>query len=328
MISVTASGPLNTVQDLGREGYRHLGVSLGGAMDSLALRIGNLLLGNAEGAAGIEVQTFPFSLEFTAAGAFALTGADCRAQLDGRLLLPWWAYSVRAGQRLTLDRPVRGARAYLSIRGGVDVPLVLDSRGTALRGNFGGFGGRPLQKGDYLAAVAAPVLSLPADGIGVLPPEIALADLFPRGADGTQVVRAIPSGEHDLFVDVATSFWGQSWKISAQSDRTGYRLAGTPMVARETVEMRSYGLMPGIIQVPPAGEPIIQLSDANTAGGYPKVAGVIEADLWQLGQARVGSRLRFQPANVEQALAVEAGVDAYVGRLAQRLRLVGITSDA
>lgn len=328
MILVTATGPLNTVQDLGREGYRHLGVSLGGAMDSLALRLGNLLLGNAEGAAGIEIQTFPFSLEFTSAGAFALTGADCRAQLDGRPLLPWWAHPIRAGQRLTMDRPVRGARTYLCIRGGVDVPLVLDSRSTALRGNFGGFCGRPLQEGDHLAAAAAPALLLPADGIGVLPPEVALADLFPRGTDGTLVVRAIPSGEHNLFVDVASNFWGQSWKISAQSDRTGYRLAGTPLVAREIVEMRSYGLMPGIIQVPPAGEPIIQLSDANTAGGYPKVAGVIEADLWRLGQARVGGRLRLQPADVEEALAVEAGVGAYLERLAQRLRLVGITSDA
>lgn len=328
MIRVTASGPLNTVQDLGREGYRHLGVSLGGAMDSLALRLGNLLLGNAEGAAGIEIQTFPFSLEFTDAGAFALTGADCHAQLDDRPLLPCWVHPVRAGQRLTLERPVRGARAYLCVGGGVDVPLVLNSRSTALRGNFGGFGGRSLQAGDQLAAGVAPALSLPVEGIGVIPPEVALADLFPRGADGTLVIRAIPSGEHDLFVDVATSFWGQSWKISAQSDRTGYRLAGTPLVAREPLEMRSYGLMPGIVQVPPAGEPIIQLSDANTAGGYPKVAGVIEADLWRLGQARVGSRLRLQPANVGEALAVEAGIGDYLGRLTQRLRLVGITSDA
>lgn len=319
MIEILATGALNTVQDLGREGYRDIGVSLSGAMDPLALRIGNLLLGNAQGCAALELQTFPVTLAFTTDGCISLTGADCRARLDGRLLPPWWALPVKAGQRLELGYPRSGARAYLGVRGGFDVPLVLGSRSTALRGHFGGLGGRPLHRGDRLASLPAPALSLPKEGLGVAPPEVALGGLFPRLDDGTLLLRAIPAGEHDLFEAVAEGFWNQTWKISAQSDRTGFRLSGTPLVAKRPMEMRSYGLMPGIVQVPPAGEPIIQLSDANTAGGYPKVAGVIEVDLWRLGQARIGSGIRLQPADTGVALDVEQGLDDYLSGLRRQL---------
>ncbi|MFT3690898.1 biotin-dependent carboxyltransferase family protein [Paenirhodobacter sp.] len=322
MIEILATGPLNTVQDLGRFGYRNIGVTTSGAMDPLALRAGNILLGNAEGAAGIEVQTFPFRLRFAEDGAVAITGADCRPVLDGVPLPPWWALPVRAGQVLELTAPVSGARCYLTVAGGIDVPVVLGSRSTALRGDFGGLDGRALQPGDRLACGAS-ACRLPPGGLGVVPPETALAAHFPeRDESGTLILRALHSGEHDLFGRDAERFWTQEWKISAQSNRTGYRLSGTPIHPDAPVEMRSHGLVPGVVQVPPAGEPIIQMSDANTAGGYPKIAGVIEIDLWRLGQARIGSRIRLKRVDTATVLAAEQAVEAWLSDIRHTAAMV------
>lgn len=323
MIEIVETGPLNTVQDLGRPGYRNIGVTASGAMDPLALRIGNILVGNAPEAAGIEVQTFPFRLRFAERAAFAVTGADCRAKLDGADLPPWWAATAEAGQVLELFPPLRDARAYVSLGGGVDVTPVMGSRSTSLRGGFGGLDGRVLATGDRIATGAAADIFLPKGGFGVVPPAVALKDVFPVAEGGALVIRALPAGEHDLFGADAERFWSQPWKISARSDRTGYRLSGDPIHPTETVEMRSHGVVPGVIQVPPVGEPIVQMSDANTAGGYPKIAGVIEADLWRLGQARIGSMLRFVPATHAEAKAVETALAAYVEDIRQTARLVG-----
>ncbi|WP_437883418.1 biotin-dependent carboxyltransferase family protein [Pseudomonas sp. LRF_L74] len=312
MIEIITTGPQNTVQDLGRPDYRNIGVATSGAMDSLALRVGNLMLGNAQNLAGLELQTFPVRLRFDEPTVIALTGADCRATLDGRDLLPWWAMPVAAGQVLELSYPRKGARAYLCVAGGIEVPLVMGSRSTALRGGFGGFEGRPLQSGDQLGWGSHESSRLPAAGFGVQPPSQALADAFGHDEQGNVLLRAIPAGEYGLFEQDRERFWGQPWKISAQSNRTGYRLAGEPLAAQKTLEMRSYGLVPGVVQVPPGGEPIIQLSDANTAGGYPKIAGVIDADLWRLGQAAIGSRVRFVEATPQMAIEAEQALDEYL----------------
>ncbi|WP_343552248.1 biotin-dependent carboxyltransferase family protein [Pantoea sp.] len=315
MIEIEQSGALNTVQDLGRFNFRHIGVSVSGAMDPLALRAGNVLLGNEENAAAIEVQLFPFRLRFLQDSSIAVTGADCRATLDGAPLPPWWGCGVRAGQVLELRYPRSGARGYVCIAGGIDVPLVLGSRSTALRGGFGGMEGRPLQRGDRLALGPSRGPALPLSGIGIEPPDSALRDYFPRNRAGEIQLRAIPSGEYALFAADAARFWQQSWQISNQSNRTGYRLTGDPIFPSETVEMRSYGLIPGIVQVPPGGEPIIQLSDANTAGGYPKIAGIIEQDLWRLGQLLPGQSIQLIQSDAHEAIAIEHQVACWLDRL-------------
>ncbi|HEY0208856.1 biotin-dependent carboxyltransferase family protein [Acerihabitans sp.] len=315
MIEVMATGPLNTVQDLGRTGFRHIGVSVSGAMDSLALRAGNILLGNDENAAGIEIQLFPFRVRFLAATSIAVVGADCRAQLDGVDLPPWWGCPVRAGQQLELRFPRQGARGYLCVAGGIDVPVVMGSRSTALRGGFGGLEGRPLKKGDRLSPGATACPPLPPEGLGIAPPSVALGGVFPQTPDGVIQLRAIPSGEYELFAADAKRFWSQHWTVSTHSNRTGYRLSGQPLHPSKAVEMRSYGLMPGVVQVPPAGEPIIQLSDANTAGGYPKIAGIIEEDLWRLGQTLPGKNIQLVPSDVREAIAVAVEIDAYLNQL-------------
>lgn len=325
MIEIVETGPLNTIQDLGRPGYRNIGVTGSGAMDPLALTIGNILVGNAPEAAGIEVQTFPFRLRFTGRRVFAVTGADSRATLDGLKLPPWWAADAEEGQVLELLTPLRDARAYVSLAGGVDVAPVMGSRSTSLRGSFGGLCGRALAAGDKVATGATEPLFLPKGGFGVVPPAVVLKEIFPVSEDGALLIRALPAGEHDLFGADAERFWNQPWKISARSDRTGYRLSGDPIHPTDAVEMRSHGVVPGVIQVPPAGEPIVQMSDANTAGGYPKIAGAVEADLWRLGQARIGAMLRFVPSSHAEAKALEKALAAYVEDVRQTARLVGQT---
>ncbi|WP_342754198.1 biotin-dependent carboxyltransferase family protein [Pantoea sp. MBD-2R] len=317
MIEIIKSAALNTVQDTGRSGFRHMGVSVSGAMDPLALRAGNILLGNDENAACLEIQIFPFSVRFLTDTSIAITGADCRARLDDRDLPPWWGCSVKKGQQLTLQFPRGGARSYLCVAGGIDVPQVMGSRSTALRGSFGGYKGRALETGDRLPVGLSSAAALPAAGIGIEPPTVAMAHAFPVSSDGVVQLRAIPAGEYALFAADHARFWQQRWQVSRQSNRTGYRLSGEPIFPAETIEMRSYGLVPGIVQVPPAGEPIIQLSDANTAGGYPKIAGVIEEDLWRLGQIQPGQWLQLVKSEAGEAIVVAKEIERWLTKVRQ-----------
>jgi len=319
MIEILSDGGLASVQDLGRFGAYRWGVGRAGAMDRPALVAGNILLGNPDDAAGIEVQVFPFELRFDAGLAFALSGADCGATLDGLPLLPWASARARAGQVLRLGHPRggrwRGARACLTVEGGIDVPPVLGSRSTQLRGAVGGLEGRHLRRGDRLAAGS------PGDGAvlaGAVPPGLAL----PLAAGGLPAVRAMRAAEHDAFAPEAlAAFWGDPWRITPQSDRYGYRLAGPALATRAPLELRSHGIVPGVVQVPQGGQPIVQMCDAQTAGGYPKIATVIEADLWRLGQMPIGTRFRLIEVGRDAALAAEADLAAWTGRLR---RLVGL----
>jgi biotin-dependent carboxylase-like uncharacterized protein len=317
MIEVLSKGALNTVQDLGRYGYRKIGVSVAGAMDNLALAAGNLLLGNHPNCAGIEVTIFPFRVRFHASTRIAVTGADCAADLDGEPLLPWWAAVAKRGQVLSLSTPARGCRAYLVLRGGVDVPVVLNSRSTDLKAKFGGHEGRSLKKGDRLALLANDRDFGPDPlkaGCGVEPPHVA----FPLSdsREGTVAVRVIPAAEYEKFPEEGRAqFWDDPWRITPESNRQGYRLAGFPLPMSGHSEMLSYGLVPGTIQVPPSGQPIIQMSDANTSGGYPKIGTVIEADMWRLAQARLTDNLRFVQTSIPEAIAALAAERAWLQKI-------------
>lgn len=318
MIEILDAGPLASVQDLGRAGYLRYGVGSSGAMDRLALQAGNILLGNAGDEAAVEIQAFPFRARFERETAFAVTGGDCAASLDGAPLPPWWASRARAGAVLTLNPPRRGARAYLTVSGGIDVPLVLGSRSTQFRGAFGGHEGRNLRSGDRLGVGEGRWRPADAAGVGVEPPDVGLAAEWapPDLPAGTTAVRVLAAGEYELFTEEAIrDFWGTGWKISSQSNRAGYRLAGHALSFARRVEMRSHGIVPGVVQVPPSGQPIIQLSDAHTAGGYPKIGTVIEADLWRLGQVPLGTRLRFVPVDYQGALAALRETEAWLESL-------------
>jgi biotin-dependent carboxylase-like uncharacterized protein len=315
VIEILTSHALNTIQDLGRIGARRFGVSTSGAMDPVAVAAGNALLGNEAGAASIEVQTFPFRLRFGAESAFALTGVDCNAVLAGRAVPPWWCMRAKAGDVLTLAAPRRGARAYLTFEGGIDLPRVLGSRSTHIRAGFGGLDGRPLQQGDVVPISQTQHEAVGRFDFGAVPPDVAIAG--PNASeDGVLRVRVMRAGEYDLFSDdMQEVFWSTNWKISLNSDRGGYRLTGAELTLPAPVEMRSHGVIAGVVQVPPSGEPIIQMSDANTAGGYPKMAAVIQADLWRLGQARPGSRIAFSEVDYQEAVAAMTPVNDYIAGL-------------
>lgn len=322
MIEILSTSALATVQDLGREGALRWGVGTSGAMDPLALATGNILLGNDDGAAGIEVPVFPFRVRFHTDAAFAVTGADVDARLDDWPLLPWSAVLARAGQVLHLGLPRRGSawpasRAYLCLAGGVDVPAVLGSRSTQLRGAFGGLEGCALRRSDRLP-IGAAAGDLPADGLGLVPAALSL----PLQVDGLPAMRVLPAAEYSHYTESSRkAFWAEPWKITAQSDRYGYRLDGRPLEAVVAVEMRSHGIVPGVIQVPPGGQPIVQMRDAQPSGGYPKLGTVIEADLWRLGQAPIGSRVRFIKCDWDTALAALAETQRW---LDEARRLVGL----
>lgn len=329
MIEILSATALATVQDLGRDGYLRYGVGTSGAMDHIALATANILLGNPENSAAIEIPVFPFQVRFLEDITFALTGADAQADLDGMAVPPWWTLQAKKGQVLSLNTPKHGARCYLALAGGVDVPIVLGSRSTQLRGEFGGFCGRTLHQGDVVGAMQSTervnlFAELPAAGFGVEPPEFALplGDSESISQATRTFVRVLPAAEYECYEDASQqAFWSQDWKVTSQSDRYGYRLAGEALVPKRTLEQRSHGIVPGVIQVPHSGQPIIQLRDAQPSGGYPKIGTVIEADLWRLGQARPGTWLHFVQTTYEEAVSALDTNRAYLDKVGSLAKL-------
>jgi biotin-dependent carboxylase-like uncharacterized protein len=301
MIEILSTGGLSTVQDQGRFGYRRFGVGVSGALDTLAATVGNAMLGNAPSCAFIEIVLFPFRVRFAADCRIAVTGADALAAVDGVPICPWWSLPVRAGQVLSLQAPRAGSVAYLCIEGGIDVANVLGSRSTDLKAGFGGFQGRTLRKGDRLTwcAPSSGHVTERARGFGVRPP--ASSPLQNGGGAATRV-RVLPAAEWESFTDEAHAlFLGTEWKISPNSNRIGVRLEGPALRARRNLEMLSHGIVPGVIQIPPSGLPIVMQCDAQTSGGYPKIATVIEADQWRIAQTPLGGRVRFEVATLAEA---------------------------
>ncbi|MFG1270734.1 5-oxoprolinase subunit C family protein [Xanthobacter versatilis] len=328
MIEILSSTELVTVQDAGRRDLRRFGVGAAGALDVLALNVGNTLVGNAHDAAAIELLASPLTLRFTIDTAFAITGADAGAKLAGSPVPPWWTMTAPAGAELVLRPGQRGLSTYIAFAGGICVPLVLGSRSTDVKTGFGGLNGRPLAAGDRLslgdAAMAAPAAGGP--GFGVKPSQAALPAALPLGA-GMTALRALPAAQHELFSQEARAiFWESDWTVRPDSNRMGLRLAGPDLVPQQRQELLSHGILPGVVQVPPSGQPIIQASDANTCGGYPKMAVVIGADLWRLGQLRPGGTLRFvrvEPADAMAALEEQRSYLASVARAAAIARQLG-----
>lgn len=315
-IEVLRAGPLASVQDLGRAGLMRQGVCQAGAMDPVALRIANILLGNPETAAGIEITGTAFALRFHGACSFALTGADAMARLEGREVPPCWAMTARAGEVLTLSSPATGLRSYLAVAGGIAVEPVLGSRSTDLKSGFGGVDGRGLRAGDMLPVGQGGACLGREGGFGVALP----ADLRAGGPADVTTLRVLPAAELDWLDTAAQAeFWSADWRVAPESNRMGLRLAGPHLAPRQPRELLSHGIMPGVVQLPPGGQPIIQVCEANTCGGYPKLGVVIGPDAWRLGQARIGGAIRFvrvAEAEVAGLAALQAAALAEIRRAA------------
>ena len=267
-------------------------------MDRFALQAANRLVANPPDAAAIEITAGGARFELLAPLLLAVTGADFGTTLDDALVPAWTTLYARSGQELRFGQRQQdwGARAYLSVGGGIDVPLVLGARDTNLAGAFGGFHGRPLRGGDSLAGGAAHYDTLPLSGRAwpawARPPYAA-----------QPLLRVLPGPHLDLFaVDALPAMCAGSWQIEPQSNRMGYRLAGTALPPVESGSVSSHGVVPGTLQVPPDGVPILLMADAQPTGGYPIIAVVIGADLPLAAQLLPGDQLRFVLTTVEQAV--------------------------
>lgn len=310
MIEILAAGPVTSVQDLGRVEFRAMGVGVSGAMDRLSLQTGNLLVANAPGDACIETAVFPLRVRFATSVRFAVTGAPAPMRLDGAAVPSFWSRVAGSGQVLEIDPSPVGMWSYLAVAGGFDVPLVMGSRSTDLKGRYGGHGGRALTAGDRLGGRAAGATHDRRGSFGVVPPPT-------RSEGGVTLVRALPAREYPCFGAAAqAAFWTADWVVQPESNRIGYRLAGPVLEPLEPLNLLSHGLIPGVVQVPPAGQPMVQLSEANTCGGYPKMAVVIGADLRLLAQTRPGKRLRFVQTTQADALAAAAVDRTYLAAAA------------
>ncbi|SHF35030.1 biotin-dependent carboxylase uncharacterized domain-containing protein [Vibrio gazogenes DSM 21264] len=292
MIEVLQTGPLVSVQDLGREKFRHQGVSRAGALDGLALTIANRLVGNPDDTAGLEIMFGASVFLFQSDVCFALTGADCFARLDDEPVYPGWRYCAHAGQRLRLKISKRGLCTYLAIQGGINVPLVMGSAATDLQAGFGGMDGRSLQKGDRLFVGERHGINdaVVSERVGLLLP---IPDAIIRVCTGPEFGHYSPHAQ--------ARFFTTAWQVSPQSNRMGFRLEGAPIEAQSEIKLLSHAVFPGVIQLPPDGQPIILAAEGQTSGGYPRMAVVIDSDLWRLGQLRPGESVYFQPVSLAEA---------------------------
>jgi biotin-dependent carboxylase-like uncharacterized protein len=323
VIEVLQAGPLTTVQDLGRVGLRHLGIAYSGALDALALSVANLAVGNARGAAGLEVSFGPLRVRFKQRLRLALAGADFAAQLDGKPLAPGWSLVVEAGQELLLKGSPQGGRCYVAFSGGIEVPLCLGSRSTDLAAAFGGFQGRALQAGDCLNLGRAPQpwALTETHSFGIKP--IQWCAVLPQAADSAAVtIRMLPGLEYwQLDAEQQALFAASDWQLSTQSNRMGYRLQGPALQLPAQQELLSHAVFPGTVQLPPNGQPIVLLADAQTSGGYPRLGSVIAADLWRLAQLKPLGHVRFVPVTQDQAVRALQANERYLQRIEYALAL-------
>jgi antagonist of KipI len=308
-IEVLRPGPLSTLQDLGRHGYQRFGVVVGGAMDEDAHRLANMLVGNPADEATLEFTLQGPSLDFHDETLVAVCGADMGARVDDRLLPMDRPVLLKAGTRVDFGSCRSGCRTYLAIGGGYDVPLLMGSRSTFVRGGFGGLEGRALRKGDWirLRKPTRPWLPGLESRLRDVDGPFVATRWAARGLGWTArpdlaTIRVVPGRHWDRFPRAAiTRFTRSEYRASVNSDRMGYRLEGATLEPRRRVEAISEAIAFGTIQVPHDGLPIVLMADRQTTGGYPKIAEVISVDLPAMAQLRPGDRLCFQAVTIEQA---------------------------
>lgn len=305
-INVISAGIATTIQDLGRPGYYHLGIPMGGAMDRLALRTANLLVGNDEGAAGLESVFVGPELEFTRDATVAVCGAELPPKVDGEPRETWTAFPVKAGQVLSFDFLKSGARAYIAISGGINTQPKLGSRSTYAIGALGGIDGRAVQPGDTL-----PV----GNGAKAVKAGLSVPAALRRGPSNPAELRVLPGLYwHRITEKAQNGFFEDTWKVANEADRMGYRFQGgrkLEFVERE--QPFGAGADPsnitdacypyGSVQVPSGTEPIVLHRDAVSGGGYFMIGTVISADMDLIGQLQPHTPVRFVRVDMEAALA-------------------------
>jgi biotin-dependent carboxylase-like uncharacterized protein len=331
MLRVLAPGLLTTVQDLGRFGWYHIGMPPSGAMDNFAYRVGNLLVGNPEEAAGLEITYVGPTLEVTRETVIAVTGGELTLSINDRPATLWQAHYVAPGDHIALGHISRGARAFLCIAGGIAVPSLLGSRSTYMLGRFGGLAGRKLQAGDQLPL--GPVSPKSSAMIGrLLDPS-----LLPAPTKELEVRIIMGMCSHRVKDESLADFLSSTWEVSTEADRIGYRLKGPTFQFKEGVQPFGAGADPsnvvdlgypvGSIQIPGGLEAILLLNDAVTGGGYTTIGTVIKVDLDRVAQLSPGSKVRFRSVSVEEALQARRVREARLTQARLALNLMDLAGE-
>lgn len=310
-LKVIAPGIHASVQDLGRVGFQHLGVPVSGALDTVALRLANLLVGNAEAEAGLEIMHMGPTLEVCADSVRAALAGGGAVEITGRTqpVPAFQSMRLTRGERFRVTATGESATAYLAVEGGFDIPEIMGSRSTYARGGFGGHCGRALAAEDVLPLRAPDV------------PERRELMLAREVLQRPETIRIVLGPQDDHFTDEAVALLSEAaYQVSRASDRMGMRLEGEALTHRDRFNIVSDGIAPGAIQVPGDGLPIILLADRQTTGGYPKIATVISCDLPGLGRVRPGDRIGFRIVTLEQAAAARQEWRQWVSRLARSIK--------
>jgi antagonist of KipI len=291
VIRILDAGPQTTVQDAGRTGQLRYGIPPSGPVDRVAFVLANRLVGNPDGAAALECTLIGPRFEAEADCAVAVTGADMPVSVNGMEAPRWATLALRAGDVVKLGPARAGVRGYVALAGGLDVPLVMGSRATYLRGRLGGLHGRALRKDDRLRALAAPM------------PRARRVD--PRAIPdygGEPTLRVVLGPQADRFTrEGIGALLGSSYEMLPQSDRMGARLRGPRIAHTRGHDIISDGIALGSIQVPGDGQPIVLLVDRQSTGGYTKVATVCSFDIGRIGQVKPGQSVRFRAVTVDEA---------------------------
>ena len=303
MITILDAGPQTTVQDLGRTGQMRYGIPPSGPIDRFAFMVANRLVGNADGAAALECTLIGPRFEVDAAGAIAVTGADMPVTVNGTEAPRWATIALAAGDVVKLGPARAGVRAYVAFSGGLDLPLVLGSRSTYVRGRLGGLEGRALRKGDALSTLpSAPVRPRRVEPRAV--PDYRSAE----------PIRLVLGPQDDRFTEAGIrALLDSPYEVLPQSDRMGARLRGPRIEHARGHDIISDGIALGSVQVPGDGQPIVLLVDRQSTGGYTKLATVCSCDIGRVGQARPGQSLRFQAVGVAEAHRFLRESDAVLG---------------
>ncbi|MGQ9545221.1 MAG: biotin-dependent carboxyltransferase family protein [Candidatus Bathycorpusculaceae bacterium] len=289
---VLKPGLFTTVQDLGRYGYLKYGVPISGAMDTYSLIAANLLVENKTNDACLEITLIGPELRALTKTHIAITGGDASPKINGQNVSMRQTLQIKNGDILSFDKIKSGCRAYLSIRGGINTPLVLGSRSTYVHGGFGGINGRQLKTGDIIEGFVTPPQKIEYS----MPQE-----LIPRYT-GQFTVNVILGPQADMFTENGIkTFLSSQYKVTTEADRMGYRLEGPLIEHKAKADIVSDALLPGAIQVPKSGKPILIMRDAQTTGGYPKIAVVTTPDVSLLGQAKPNDTIIFSRITVQLA---------------------------
>ena len=292
-IKIQQSGLYTSVQDFGRIGYQDLGFSVCGAMDKRSLAIGNLLVGNKEDEAGLEITLIGPKIKFTEENFIAITGGDLNPKLNGKEVSMYKAIFVNKDDVLSFENAKTGARAYIAFCGGLEIEKVMGSKSTNVKCSLGGYKGRALKEGDFIKFSS---------------PKTYLTNYLSRRLDFKLreeqeiVLRVILGPQDDAFTNKGIiTFLNEKYEVTKEFDRMGCRLDGPEIEHKSSADIISDGIVLGSIQVPSHGKPIIMLSDRQTTGGYTKIATVISVDIEKLAQSKTGDKIRFEEKKIKKA---------------------------